>query len=166
MPLSYLNIVAVWRGACQKNAKDVRQAHGNLDNKIRTTNLTACASVSCVSREMEPNDMAPVLKRFMISDTGSTSSSGIESEGSSLNRKRPLAKRFVACRTARHTHAKSEKIKTAADGNKRVRAHGIGRDLFLRTPNTKTGKPGEKTRSRKKVDENHAKKRGGKQTKA
>ncbi len=37
----------------------------------------AMASVSCASALMEPNDMAPVAKRFTISLAGSTSSSGI-----------------------------------------------------------------------------------------
>ena len=36
----------------------------------------AMASVSCASLLMEPNDMAPVAKRFTISLAGSTSSSG------------------------------------------------------------------------------------------
>ena len=36
----------------------------------------AMASVSCASLEIEPNDMAPVAKRFTISAAGSTSSSG------------------------------------------------------------------------------------------
>ena len=39
----------------------------------------AMASVSCASLLMEPNDMAPVAKRFTISVAGSTSSSGIGS---------------------------------------------------------------------------------------
>ena len=39
----------------------------------------ACASVSCASREIEPSDIAPVEKRFTISDAGSTSSSGMPS---------------------------------------------------------------------------------------
>ena len=37
----------------------------------------AIASVSCASLLMDPNDMAPVAKRFTISVAGSTSSSGI-----------------------------------------------------------------------------------------
>ncbi len=37
----------------------------------------AIASVSCASLLMEPNDIAPVLKRFTISLAGSTSSIGI-----------------------------------------------------------------------------------------
>ena len=36
----------------------------------------AIASVSCASLLIEPNDMAPVAKRFTISEAGSTSSSG------------------------------------------------------------------------------------------
>ena len=36
----------------------------------------AMASVSCASLLIEPNDMAPVAKRFTISAAGSTSSSG------------------------------------------------------------------------------------------
>ncbi len=36
----------------------------------------AMASVSCASLLMEPNDIAPVAKRFTISLAGSTSSSG------------------------------------------------------------------------------------------
>jgi hypothetical protein len=36
----------------------------------------AMASVSCASGLIEPSDMAPVLKRFTISLTGSTSSTG------------------------------------------------------------------------------------------
>ncbi len=36
----------------------------------------AMASVSCASLLIEPNDIAPVAKRFTISDAGSTSSSG------------------------------------------------------------------------------------------
>ena len=37
----------------------------------------AIASVSCASLLIEPNDMAPVVKRLTISLAGSTSSSGI-----------------------------------------------------------------------------------------
>ena len=37
----------------------------------------AMASVSCASLLIEPYDMAPVLKRFMIDSTDSTSSIGI-----------------------------------------------------------------------------------------
>ncbi|CAM5477823.1 hypothetical protein SCALM49S_08778 [Streptomyces californicus] len=37
----------------------------------------AMARVSCASWEMEPDDMAPVENRLTISETGSTSSSGI-----------------------------------------------------------------------------------------
>ena len=36
----------------------------------------AMASVSCASLLIEPNDIAPVVKRFTISVAGSTSSSG------------------------------------------------------------------------------------------
>ena len=36
----------------------------------------AMASVSCASLLIDPNDMAPVVKRFTISLAGSTSSSG------------------------------------------------------------------------------------------
>ena len=36
----------------------------------------AIASVSCASAEIDPYDMAPVLKRLTISEAGSTSSSG------------------------------------------------------------------------------------------
>ena len=36
----------------------------------------AMASVVCASREIEPNDIAPVAKRLTISLAGSTSSSG------------------------------------------------------------------------------------------
>ena len=36
----------------------------------------AIASVVCASREIEPNDIAPVAKRLTISLAGSTSSSG------------------------------------------------------------------------------------------
>ena len=37
----------------------------------------AIAMFSCASLEMEPNDIAPVLKRLTISRAGSTSSIGI-----------------------------------------------------------------------------------------
>ena len=37
----------------------------------------AMASVSCASAEIDPYDMAPVEKRAMIEEIGSTSSSGI-----------------------------------------------------------------------------------------
>jgi hypothetical protein len=52
----------------------------------------AIASVSCASLEIEPYDMAPVEKRFTISETGSTSSIGIGERpvfSAPLNRNRP-----------------------------------------------------------------------------
>ncbi len=36
----------------------------------------AMANVVCASQLMDPNDIAPVAKRFMISSAGSTSSIG------------------------------------------------------------------------------------------
>ena len=44
----------------------------------------AMARVSCASWEMEPYDMAPVENRLTISETGSTSSIGIEARGPRL----------------------------------------------------------------------------------
>ena len=49
----------------------------------------AMASVSWLSCEMDPNDMAPVANRFTISDTGSTSSRGTAVLGSRSNLSRP-----------------------------------------------------------------------------
>ena len=58
----------------------------------------AIASVSCASRDREPSDIAPVLKRRTISLAGSISSSGSHSSsGSCLNWSRP---RSVARRAA------------------------------------------------------------------
>ena len=56
----------------------------------------AMASVSCASLLMDPNDMAPVAKRFTISLAGSTSSIGI-GFSASLNSIKPAqsAQRFA-----------------------------------------------------------------------
>ena len=51
------------------------------------------ASVSCASGESAPSDIPPDLKRFTISDAGSTSSSGTGS-GASLKRSRPRSDDF------------------------------------------------------------------------
>ena len=53
----------------------------------------ASASDSCASGEIEPSDIAPVAKRFMISVAGSTSSSGI---GVALAERELPAQRAVA----------------------------------------------------------------------
>ena len=56
----------------------------------------AIASVSWASLLIEPYDIAPVLKRFMICSAGSTSSIGIASED--LNSSRPRSvQRFFDC---------------------------------------------------------------------
>ena len=49
----------------------------------------AMASVSCASWLMEPYDIAPVLNRLTISETGSTSSIGTGGRTPSLNPNRP-----------------------------------------------------------------------------
>ncbi len=49
----------------------------------------ATAKVACASVEMEPKDMAPVAKRLTISEAGSTSSTEMALEGSSLNSNNP-----------------------------------------------------------------------------
>ena len=55
----------------------------------------AMASVSCASLLIEPYDIAPVLKRFTIASTGSTSSSGIGGRSNfSSNRPRSVHSRF------------------------------------------------------------------------
>ena len=46
------------------------------------------ARVVCISREMEPKDMAPVAKRLTMSFAGSTSSSGT-GRGARLNSNKP-----------------------------------------------------------------------------
>ena len=54
----------------------------------------AMASVSCASWLIEPNDIAPVEKRFRMASTGSTSSSGTAGPaGLSVNRPRSVARR-------------------------------------------------------------------------
>ena len=49
----------------------------------------AIASVSCASWLIEPYDIAPVLNRLTISETGSTSSIGTGGRTPSLNPNRP-----------------------------------------------------------------------------
>jgi hypothetical protein len=54
----------------------------------------AMASVSWASAEMDPYDMAPVAKRFTMSETGSTASisSGGSTPSRSCNRPRSVAR--------------------------------------------------------------------------
>ena len=49
----------------------------------------AMARVSCASPDIEPYDIAPVANLLTISDTGSTSSSGIEFFCEALNFSKP-----------------------------------------------------------------------------
>ena len=49
----------------------------------------AIASVSCASFEIDPYDMAPVEKRDMIEEIGSTSSIGIGPPAAGLSRSSP-----------------------------------------------------------------------------
>jgi hypothetical protein len=69
----------------------------------------AIASVWCASSEIEPYDIAPVQKRFTISEAGSTSSSGI---GSSAKRKRN-SPRSVQSRSASSSAAFENSLKVA-----------------------------------------------------
>ncbi len=63
------------------------------------------ASVSCASLLIEPNDMAPVVKRFTISLAGSTSSIGIGSDAFLIWSKLRSVARLRLCSSMRSVYS-------------------------------------------------------------